>query len=71
MTISLIVLYPQDLDLAQVSNSNILVPPQLYPIVSNYFCRLPRLWNSLPSVDISLSTNTIKQKVHKFLWKHF
>ena len=36
-----------------------------------YFCRLPRLWNSLPSIDISLSVNVIKQKLQRFLWNHF
>ena len=57
MTIFLVVLYLQDL--AQVSNSNILVPPQLYPTAfifvdfldSGILCQVAK--------DISLSTNTI------------
>ena len=38
---------------------------------SFYFCRFPTLWNSLPSIDISLSTNIIEQKLQTFLWTHF
>ena len=36
-----------------------------------YFCRLPRLWNSLPTIDISLPTNILKYNLQKFLWGHF
>ena len=36
-----------------------------------YFFRLPRLWNSLPTIDISLSINTIKHKLQSFLWNYF
>ena len=36
-----------------------------------YFCRLPRLWNSLPTIDISLSVSAIKHKLQLFLWNHF
>lgn len=36
-----------------------------------YFNRIPRLWNSLPPFDLSLSTNAIKSKVKAFLWSHF
>ena len=36
-----------------------------------YFHRLPRLWNSLPHIDLSLPINTIKYKLHKFMWNHF
>ena len=36
-----------------------------------YFCRLPRLWNSLPTIDISLSVNIIKHKLQKFFWNYF
>ncbi len=32
-----------------------------------YFNRIPRLWNNLPSVDLSLSSNTIKRNLFKFL----
>ena len=36
-----------------------------------YFNRIPRLWNSLPLLDISLSTTTIRAKLRKYLWNHF
>ena len=35
---------------------------------SNIVHRLPCIWNSLPKMDLSLSTNTIK---HNFMWDHF
>ena len=34
-----------------------------------YFNRLPRLWNSLPPIDMSQST--IKWKFYKHFWNHF
>lgn len=37
----------------------------------SYFHRLPRLWNGLPSFDLSLSPTTNCMKVKKFLWNHF
>ncbi|XP_065885775.1 leucine-rich repeats and immunoglobulin-like domains protein 1 [Dysidea avara] len=33
--------------------------------------RLPRLWNSLPVIDLTLSFNTIKQQLKSYLWEHF
>ena len=36
-----------------------------------YFNRLPRLWNSLPLIDISQSLSTIKMKLYKHFWNHF
>ena len=36
-----------------------------------YFNRLPRLWNSLPPIDLDSSTNTIKSSIIKYLWSHF
>ena len=38
---------------------------------NSYFCRLPQLWNSLPPIDLSLPTTTIKYKLLQFLWNHF
>ena len=38
---------------------------------NSYFCRLPRLWNSLPPIDLSSPVNTIKFKLLHFLWNHF
>ena len=36
-----------------------------------YFCRLPRLWNCLPSIDLNLPYATIKKQITQFLWHHF
>ncbi len=36
-----------------------------------YFNRLPRLWNCLPAIDMSLSSESIKSQVKQFLWGHF
>jgi len=33
-----------------------------------HFCRIPRLWNVLPIIDLSLS---IKCKLYTFLWNYF
>ena len=38
---------------------------------NSYFCRLPRLWNSLPPIDLTLPIPTIKHKLFIFLWNHF
>ena len=37
----------------------------------HYFNRLPRLWNSLPSINLSESFPTIKSKIKSFLWSTF
>ena len=36
-----------------------------------FFKRLPRLWNSLPTIDLSWSTTTIKHKLSQYFWNHF
>ena len=36
-----------------------------------YFNRLPRLWNSLPPIDLSQSLSSIKSKIRSHLWSHF
>jgi len=33
--------------------------------------RLPRLWNSIPIIDLSLSLSTIKSKLKKYFWNQF
>ena len=37
----------------------------------SYFFRLPKLWNSLPSFDLTLSPSTNCKKLKSFLWQHF
>jgi len=51
---------------------------KLYPktastnyIMNSYFYHLPRLWNSLPIIDLSQSLDVIKSKLKKFRWNHF
>ena len=41
------------------------------PIMNSYFYHLPRLWNSLPIIDLSQSLDVIKPKLKAFLWNHF
>ena len=36
-----------------------------------YFNRIPRLWNSLPTIDLEQSVSSIKKRVRQFLWDHF
>ena len=36
-----------------------------------YFNRMPRLWNSLPTINLDQSTGSIKLRVQQFLWDHF
>ena len=36
-----------------------------------YFNRLPRLWNSLPPIDLDSSTNCIKSLITDHFWSHF
>ncbi len=36
-----------------------------------YFNRLPRLWNRLPAIDITLSSRSIRASLREFLWSHF
>ena len=36
-----------------------------------YFNRLPRLWNSLPPINLDSSTNCIKSLITEHFWSHF
>ena len=36
-----------------------------------YFNRIPRIWNSLPPINLSHSTSTIKYKLLEHMWSHF
>ena len=36
-----------------------------------YFCRLPRLWNFLPPIDLTLPITKIVVFLKTFLWSHF
>ena len=36
-----------------------------------YFHRIPRLWNSLPQVDTSLSIRSIRAQLRHHFWNHF
>ena len=36
-----------------------------------YFNRLPVLWNSLPSIDLSLSFPSLKSSIYNIFWDHF
>ena len=34
-----------------------------------YFNRFTKLWNTLPIIDLKLSTSTLKRALHSFLWQ--
>ena len=36
-----------------------------------YFNRLPRLWNSIPPIDLDQSLSSIKHTLHTYFWDHF
>ncbi len=36
-----------------------------------YFHRIPRLWNSLPLLDTSLSIPSIRARLRQHFWNHF
>ena len=36
-----------------------------------YLCRLPRLWNALPYINLNLPFNKIKDQIFGYLWNHF
>ena len=38
---------------------------------SCYFNRLPRLWNSLPPMDLTKPFSSIKTAIYNYLWNHF
>ena len=40
-------------------------------IRNSYFVRLPRLWNSLPPIDLNQSFSSIKTYIYNYLLKHF
>jgi len=37
----------------------------------SYFNRLPRLWNALPPIDLSIPVHQNRTIIYKFLWSHF
>ena len=40
-------------------------------VMNSYFYRIPRLWNSLPLIDLSQTLLTIKFKLKNYFWNHF
>ena len=38
---------------------------------NSYFCRLPKIWNSLPPIDLNQSFTTIRSFIIKTFWDHF
>ena len=40
-------------------------------IINSYFYRLPRLWNSLPIIDLTRPPTETKLKLKRYLWNHF
>ena len=40
-------------------------------VMNSYFYRIPRLWNSIPVINLSYPLTTIKLKLKKYFWNHF
>ena len=40
-------------------------------MMNSYFYCLPRLWNSIPIIDLSNSLPAIKSKLRNYFWHHF
>jgi len=40
-------------------------------VINSYFFRLPKLWNSLPIIDLSHSITSINFKLKNYFWNHF
>ena len=40
-------------------------------VMNSYLYRIPRLWNSIPIIDVSHSLPTIKYKLKNYFWNHF
>ena len=68
------------LDYLKFSNSNtrFSTSNKLYHVFSPnntlqnfYFTRLPRIWNSLPSINLNLSVASIKHLIKTAMWNHF
>ena len=38
---------------------------------NHFFNRIPRLWNSLPSLDLHLPLSSLKSKLREIFWTHF
>ena len=36
-----------------------------------YFVRIVKIWNSMPQIDLSLTFNTIKQRLFQYFWSEF
>ena len=36
-----------------------------------FIYRIPKLWNALPEINLTLSLDQIKKKLYNFLWNHF
>ena len=53
------------------TNLTIIILEATKFVIRSYFVRLPRLWNSLPPIDLNQSFSSIKTYIYNYLWKHF
>ena len=58
---------------SRLSKANKLTHQRFLNLITRHFFfnRVPRLWNTLPVIDISLPTSVIHSRLNKYFWNHF
>ena len=58
---------------SRLSKANKLTHQRFSNLITRHFFfnRVPRLWNTLPVIDISLPTSVIHSRLNKYFWNHF
>ena len=62
---------PGVLDNLHITSFNPPIHLEINCIMNFYSNRLPHLWNSLPTIDLTLSTNVIISKIKEIPWQYF
>ena len=60
---------PPDLHLTANFTTNTLQVANL--LRNSYFCRLPKIWNSLPPIDLNQLFTSIRSFIIGTFWDHF
>ena len=57
----------------RLSQANKLIHHRSSNLITQHFFfnRVPRLWNVLPVIDVSLSTSTLHSRLKNYFWNHF
>ena len=58
---------------SRLSQANKLIHHRSSNLITQHFCfnRVPRLWNVLPVIDVSLPTSTLYSRLKSYFWNHF